>query len=514
LNKIIVKHSSILITNYNLGDCPKLEYFFTIYDRTYHDNFYKAIKYDEENKTLTIPRGVDVFWLENLFQCQAVMDYKHDEFDSIPPVKIKYLPRDDVQKEALRFMLAEGEYKHNRDKSQISVNLNTGAGKTYVTIASIAYTELKSMIITCSLDWLNQWKKCILEYTDIQVNEIYFISGTSSILRLLNRKDMGKYKIFLASHNTIKSYGDSYGWDKVGELFKYLKIAMKVYDEAHLNFDNMCNIDFATNTYKTIYLTATPARSDKDENVVYKLYFKNIPSIDLFDEENDPRTAYMAFHYNSHPTILDAKNCKNQYGLDRNRYTNYVVEQENFGNMLHIVINIIKKTQAKALIYIGTNAAINVVKAWIEDNYPELRTKIGVYTSQTTVNKEKEKDKKIILSTTKSCGAAMDIKGLKITVVLAEPFKSEVLARQTLGRTRDKDTYYIEMVDEGFRYTKKYYQEKKEIFAKYATTCTDTYFDDIDIRNKMAKLEEKRNNTIFPLVFYKENELRKVITKV
>ena len=30
---------------------------------------------------------------------------------------------------------------------------------------------------------------------------------------------------------------------------------------------------------KTIYLTATPERSNNDENNIYQLYFKNIPSI-------------------------------------------------------------------------------------------------------------------------------------------------------------------------------------------------------------------------------------------
>ena len=57
---------------------------------------------------------------------------------------------------------------------------------------------------------------------------------------------------------------------------------------------------------------------------IYQLYMKNIPHIDLFDEENDPRTKYIAIRYNSHPTPIEASNCKNQYGLDRNKYTNYI----------------------------------------------------------------------------------------------------------------------------------------------------------------------------------------------
>ena len=67
----------------------------------------------------------------------------------------------------------------------------------------------------------------------------------------------------------------------------------------------------------------------------------------------------------------------------------------------------------------------------------------------------KEKKKKLLLTTTKSAGLGEHIPGLKMTIVLAEPFKSEILARQTLGRCRDKNTTYIEVVDEGFAYTRR-----------------------------------------------------------
>lgn len=124
--------------------------------------------------------------------------------------------------------------------------------------------------------------------------------------------------------------------------------------------------------------------------------------------------------------------------------------------MLYYVCKICKNTNGKVLIYIGTNSSIQYVYDWMIQNFPELRTKIGIYTSIITENKKAMLDKKIILSTTKSCGAAMDIKGLKTTILLAEPFKSAVLARQTLGRTRDPNTKYIEFIDMGFSQIKRY----------------------------------------------------------
>ena len=492
MDKIIVKHTRIEVNNYDLGDCPKLEYFFSIYDPIYHTTYYKGMEYIEEEKKLILPRGIDVFWLENILNDQAKVDYKYDKFQNMGDIMLGELPRDTVQKEALRFILGKGEYIYTDRKSQLCVNLNTGKGKTYVSVAAISYWCIKSVIIASSIGILEQWKNRILQYTNIEPSEIYTIEGSFSIDKLFKR-DCSKYKVFLASHSTLKSYGDKNGWDRISELFKYLGIGIKIYDEAHECLDNILRIDFHTNTYKTLYLTATPARSDRNENEIYQLVFKNVPKIDLFDEDSDPRTKYVAMHFNSHPTPMDVTKCKNQYGFNRNVYTNYVVERPNFYKLLHILIDMIKKVNGKTLIYIGTNQAIQKVYDWMIENYPELKTKIGIYTSIVTENKEAQLDKQIILSTTKSCGAAIDISGLKLTIVLAEPFKSEVLSRQTLGRTRAKNTMYIDIVDDGFFYTKKYFSSKKPIFEKYATECSNVNLRDDEITDRVNTLMDQRS---------------------
>ena len=229
--KIVVKHCRIEINNYELGDCPRLEYFFTIFDPVTHSYYMKGLDYDEKRKILILPRGLDVGWLEYNLNGDAKLDSNYDEFDYVSePIMIKNMPRDDEQREALRFILGKAEYHDNSSKSQLSINLNTGKGKTYVTVAAISYWLVRSMIIASTKGIINQWKERIEEYTDIKAREIYIIEGSSSIERLYNR-DIGQYKIFLASHATLKSYGDKNGWDKISELFRYLKIGIKVYDE-------------------------------------------------------------------------------------------------------------------------------------------------------------------------------------------------------------------------------------------------------------------------------------------
>ena len=93
-----------------------------------------------------------------------------------------------------------------------------------------------------------------------------------------------------------------------------------------------------------------------------------------------------------------------------------------------------------------------------------------------------------------------------MTVVIAEPFKSEVLARQTLGRTRDKDTLYIELVDLGFKQTRNYYYSKLHIFNKYALTTSDTTIDQYELDKRSEILKKKQDEKISKSPFVLHDE--------
>ena len=378
-----------------------------------------------------------------------------------------------------------------------NILINTGKGKSYISIATISYFNIKSAIITYSINWLNQWKDYFLQYTDLKAKEIKLINSSSTIKKIIDDPSYAeKYKIFLLSHNTIKSYAEANGWNQITVLFENLKVGLKFYDEAHLNFENMCMIDFFTNVYKTYYVTGTLNRSSEDEDRIFSLYFKNIPAIELFDENEDPHTEYLAIKYNSRPTPQQVSACRNAYGLDRNKYANYVVNQSNFKKMIKILLDLFTfKLSGKTLIYIGTNDAILKFKDWLISEYPELDGDVGIYTTLTNgTNKQDQLEKKIILSTTKSTGLAMDIHDLRVTINAAEPFKSKVLAKQTLWRTRANDTFYIELIDMGFRQCKKYYYSKKEVYEKYALSNSESSFSENEIKVRSEKIDIARNN--------------------
>lgn len=512
--KIIIRNSSIKVENYEVHSCPELEKAFMVYEPLTHSYKYIALHYDIESKSLYLPRGIDIWWLEKLLHTKAIVEKNnYNKFDYYgDEIKMKYLPRDTDQIEALQFAIGKDKYRVTETKSQLSINLNTGKGKTYVAIGAISIFGIKSAIITYSRDVLLQWKKCFLEYTNLTSKEIYELNGTPSVYALLNKtpEQLKQIKVFLITHGTLQSYGETKGWESVGELFKYLRIGLKFYDEAHTNFSNLCMIDYYTNVYKTFYLTATPARSNMAENIIYQNSFKNVYGIDLFHPDSDPHTHYIAMRYNSRPSPQIISACKNKYGLDRNKYTNYIVTNTNFQMMMILTLNfiftkILTRPEDQIIIYIGTNDAILAVSKLICQFYPWLSNDIGIFSSLIdTKHKNNELQKNIILTTTKSAGAAIDIKNLKCTLVLAEPFKSEVLARQTLGRTRNDNTYYIEVVDKGFMYCNKFFLSKKRVFEKYALDSKYVEISDLDLNQTYNKIMNDSPIMKYGVIPYKD----------
>ena len=493
-NKIEIRHSCIVINDYIEGQDPMLERTFSTYDKVYRRYNPKGRYYDKKEKKLYLPLGMDLYFIIKSFGDNIFRKVHPDDYEPVDSILLKYPPRDDVQKQSIRFCLGEGEYTKNRDSSQLQLNLNTGAGKTYVAIAVSAILSVKTMMITSSLDWINQWKERLLEFTNLKEDEIYIIAGSSSIGKLIRLQKSNKVKFYLCSHDTLKSFATKYGWDSIRRLFQILKIGCKIYDEAHLYFDNICMIDFFTDVWKTYYLTATPIRSDNKEDFIYQIAFKNVPKLSLFNEETDPRTEYIAILFNSHPSPMDISDCQGVYGFSAIKYTNYLVTRPNYFKILQILMEIVFKQttpDGKVLIYIGTNSSIMVTYYWLKYYYPTVS--IGLFSS--LVPKDKKRDElnnKIILTTIHSAGAALDIKGLEITILLNEPFKSQVYARQTLGRTRARDTKYIEIVDTGFEAIRYYYNYKKKIFRKYAKSMSEIQLSDFELNNKISEINKER----------------------
>lgn len=510
MHEIRVYFTHVEVSDYSPGDAPLVERKHMIYDRVYHKGFPKGMYYDEHRRVLMLPRGIDIDKLKwNLGDenTPVYVETRPDPWSKMDrPLSIKYTPRDDKQREAIKFIMGMDHYRYTSEYSMLSVNLNTGVGKTYCAIASLALMQARTIIITDSTNCIEQWYKFFFEYTDIREDEICWISP-DNMRRVMALHAKGKrYSVYLMIHATIRAYARAHGWEGVHQLFTDLGIGVKVFDESHLDLDNMFMIDSYTNTRKTLYLTATPNRSDFIEDKIYGEYMRGVPFIDLFERE-DAHTMYAAYLFNSNPTPYQISRCMGPYGLNKNAYTNYVIHQKEFHRLMHILVKQAMAKPNKSLWYIGTNNAIRFIYEWLMDNYPELYGDVGMFYGEIPKSeRRKQTECKIILSNTKSAGAAVDISGLVETVMLAEPIKSRVLAQQTFGRTRAADTVYKDMVDTGFQQLRKYYNFKKPTFNKYATECREVRIRPDELNDRARKILMDRRSLYTPFFIMDKRE--------
>jgi hypothetical protein len=444
--------------------------------------YLKGCVYDYETKTLILPRGLNVERLLNLLGSglePKVITRPDPVMKLEKPIMMKYHPKSEVQREALHFALGIQGYERNKAKTQISINVNTGVGKTYIAIAAAAFLNMKELIITHTRDMMYQWKSEIKSFTDTEDREICVIeNGSRDFHAIINGdKDVTEVKYFIVGHASINRFGNNFGWDKISDFFQTIGIGLKVFDEAHKYFDNLLRIDFNTNTWKTIYLTATPERSDREENRIYQASFSAVPAIDLFDENNDPRTHYVALHYSSRPTPYEAVSCDIKHGgfrmFNAAKYADYVVNKPEFFKMLFIVMEI-ARVRGKSIFYIESIHAIDIIYNWMVYTFPELEGQIGILHSKIPDEvRDYQTQMPIILTTIKSCGEGKHIDNLALGVLLAAPYSSKPLLRQVLGRMRNFNTMLIYCIDHGFQKINGYYQSSLGMFAKYALDVSD-----------------------------------------
>lgn len=473
---IKVNHTHMLIPNYELGDCEELERQLSTWDKICYRFNPIGFYYDEERKLLRIPRGLDISYIERKFPSKLIeFSYTPDPYDKVV-FTLRTMPKSDIQKKSIAFLLGEEGFKYTKKYSQQSLNLDTGDGKTYCVIASLTFLNMKSLIVTHTESIKKQWKESLVKFTSLSDPYICNISGSNVIDKLIAKIESGKtlpYKVYLVNHATIRSYAKMNGWESITKLFQLLKIGVKVFDEAHLEFENLVRIDLFTNTKKTFYLTANFERSGIEENIVFEKCFRHIVKYGVeTKEEKRKHIKYLGVLYNTHPSLMEQSSVKNVHGFDKNKYCDYQIKKDKFFEVVHSMLDICMTHEGKILILLSK---IDACKIMYEDLTEYLHHKgshytVSIYNSSIP---EKEKalalERDIIISTQKSLGTGNDIKGLR-SVIMTEQYSSKIIANQTAGRLREYSkedyTFYIEIVDIGFKRVHEMYKKRVPIFKK------------------------------------------------
>ena len=247
----IIKYSTHMqVPDYEIGDCGALEGILSKYNKLYHRREPIAMDYNEETSTLYIPSGLGQDYVRYLLQRNVV---ENESFDSYQPMSIRLtgFPRSELQNDLIKFLIGLDKYQFNRNLTQLVGNAETGGGKTFCAIAALAFLQMKTIIIVNRKNIVKNWIDSIDTYTDIDRRRILELNSSNIAKIMKNPALTKKYRIYVVTHRTLWSNGNTHGWDFIGSLFRNLGVGLKIYDEAHMEFHNMMMIDFHTNTRKT-----------------------------------------------------------------------------------------------------------------------------------------------------------------------------------------------------------------------------------------------------------------------
>lgn len=403
-----------------------------------------------EQNVLYVPRGTPISKLEQLTGTKAIYIDESDPSEEIfKEAEPLFKPRNHLQEESIKFLTDSGNH-------QLSLNLRTGGGKSFCVVAAITRLNKKAIIILPNNGLKYQWMKdTFIGMFTYQKSQLMDIAGSQIITDFMENNIEPK-DIYFVTHATLRNYLNENGGYALGQFFKKLKVEVKVYDESHMEFANIINIDHYTNTNRTWYLTATFDRSDKSESACFKRAFANVDDYGGIESHRlaVKHVLYHVVNINSRPTRKEMGKLMGWGGFTSVKYGRHAFftdPKQTCYRVIEMLCDKVKDIDGKTLIFTPLIESCDLVAEKLKKKFPEKR--IAVYHSKADSDDRKHAfEKDIIVTTIKSCGTGKDIKDLR-TVISAEPYASKNIAAQAMGRLRNrsdkKDTLYFDIVDIG-----------------------------------------------------------------
>lgn len=476
LKSIRVYPTHIEIEPYIVGEYKALENMCSSeYNPATHTR--EPIGYRIIDQTLYIPRGIDVNYLYTISNSYPTFfNWKNlPKFERmVDRYEMKKPPRDEIQVEALDFLLSRGNYLHGAKYSQLILNLGTGLGKTYVTIAACIKAGVRSLIIVHRGTILDQWITTIKEKTNVPNKRVVVVRGSDTIKKLL--KTPINYDFILIMNQTLASYKTNYGEDALKEFIEHLSCGIKVVDEAHLCFRSIIEIDMFSNIPRNFYLTATFSRGDIKEVSLYKRVFSN--AIKLSRRANFDHIIYTMISFNSLPTQVQRMSVMTNHGFNSKLYSDYAFDIDPTACILSSYFYALSEAlmyPGRILVVIPKIEHCEYIKELTERKYPTMDIAALHSKNKLKENQRIKEESHIIISTMGSLGTGADIADIQ-SIILMEPFSSWVNNIQLIGRLRKisgRFSYVYELIDEGFPDITRMLQKR---FKSIKSSCKEVKF--------------------------------------
>lgn len=464
--------SGIRIHPYKKGNAKSLEYTTSIWNPSWHKRNEFTGFFNTQDHTFVTHLHDSKYLLSQLpdYEIKVMKPNSYRAIDSFE-LKENLLDQNDPRTN-IRFDIINQIMK--KKANRYFINLQTGYGKTAISLYYISMLRRKALILCYATKVLNQYVSTVKNSTTMDETRLKIISSSEYLKKIYDgeeKVDPDAYDIYLCTPTLIRSYGERYGWDTLNDIMIKLGIGIKIIDEAHRNIKSVIYIDSYTNIDQTIYMSADYYQAGEEKRNLYFKIFYNVPIIKP-DKEYMDTLKYICgvvVEYNTHPSLLERESIKNRYGFSNFEYMKYQFSKPEMLSNLESVLNQIEKINGKGeqtyriLILLSLIDQVDMVTDLLKERFGNQYL-IGRYHSKME-DEEKEEtldNAEIIVSTVQSFGVGIDAKNIRYVIALDQ--LNELEDNQAAGRARplgDKiDSFYFMFVDNGFPYCTRKIQRR------------------------------------------------------
>ena len=361
------------------------------------------------------------------------------------------------------YLANTGEFiEYPRWQSKLVV-AGTAVGKSYCAIR--AWVRRRDVLLGtfAQMSHLLSFKTELLKFTDLVDSEILVVDNGRSTLRNILKKPelIRSIKVVLVLHRTIwncmnASITDNKVTDRneFTNFVQTLEIGTHISDESHLEMFSGIYLALLINVGKTMYLTATPKRTDWKEDIVLGTH---LPRERALVVAKKSRLAVIQVKYNTKPSDKLQQKSINRHGyFDMNFFFDYLFKYkwEMWEEMVVAIItdNFTKGAESVGIVVGGKLEFLDRVVERMKVAFPDKT--VGNFSSRTPigVKREAELHKDIVVTTEKSFNGSVN--PTRMThLLLCVPLSSPVYIEQISGRLRgegDKPCILLDLWDSGF----------------------------------------------------------------
>lgn len=370
--------------------------------------------------------------------------------------------------------VAPVEYLTKGDESISSVELTCGAGKTFMSILSMARMRVRALIVIPS-NLHDQWITSLA--TILPEEEVYSIKGWKSVQKAIDDESVWGVdgpSIFIASNRTLASYAKEHS--KYEEFIPFesfiskMRFGVKVIDEIHMGFGMNVSIDLRCNISKNIYLSATYLRTSKNSKRIFDKVFPVHQRFIGEREKSHVNLTELSYYITS--SAIPGWATDTNRGYSQFKYEDFILKegyrQEKIVNKIlkpAILAYFIRKKSPgqKLLIIVGKREFAYFLESAIADIFHDLKVSAFLAEHDSSVLLESD----IIISTIKSMGTGKDVKGMK-TLICFSSIASEVQNLQLIGRLRNipgENCEFVSLVNRHIKAHGRHASRRREIFS-------------------------------------------------